>query len=67
MGWRALPLTSAAPENVAVTDEELVAARNVTRSWNGLDEQGRRVSSGVYFYRLDTPGFSDTKKMVLMQ
>ncbi len=35
--------------------------------WDGRDEEGRRVSTGVYFYRLTAGRFSDTKRMVLMR
>ena len=35
--------------------------------WNGKDEKGRAVSSGNYFYRIETSSFSDTRKMVLMK
>lgn len=33
--------------------------------WNGLDETGKEVSSGVYFYRLCTPSYQQTRKMLL--
>lgn len=33
-------------------------------SWNGLDHNGRKVSNGVYLYRLNTGNQSLTKKMV---
>jgi hypothetical protein len=36
-------------------------------SWQGTDESGTIISSGVYFYRISTPGFSAEKKMVLMK
>jgi hypothetical protein len=35
--------------------------------WNGTDDAGLRVASGVYFYRLATPGVVMTRKMVLMK
>jgi hypothetical protein len=35
--------------------------------WDGGDDEGRSVTSGVYFCRMDAPGFSDTRKMVLLR
>jgi len=35
--------------------------------WGCQDDQGRKVSSGIYFYRLETPGFRDTKKAVVVR
>jgi hypothetical protein len=35
--------------------------------WNGTNDRGNRVGTGVYFYRLRMPGFADTKKMVLLK
>jgi hypothetical protein len=35
--------------------------------WNGLDNNGSAVSSGVYFFRLKSGSYSSTKKMVLMK
>ncbi|MFH1501935.1 MAG: C25 family cysteine peptidase [Candidatus Eisenbacteria bacterium] len=35
--------------------------------WDGKDESGRDVSSGVYFYRIDAGEASDSKKMVLLK
>jgi hypothetical protein len=41
--------------------------REYTITWTGEDEAGRRVGSGVYFYRLEAPGYSETKRMVLLK
>ena len=35
--------------------------------WNGTDDNNRKVSSGVYFYRMRNGKFSSTKKMILMK
>jgi len=35
--------------------------------WDGTDVQGRQMSSGVYYYQLESNGHKVTKKMVLMK
>ena len=36
-------------------------------AWDGRDETGRRVSSGVYFYRIHAGPDTETKGMVLLK
>ncbi len=36
-------------------------------TWNGDDTDGRRVASGLYFYRLAGKNFSETRKMALVK
>ena len=38
---------------------------NVT--WNGTDVRGNKVASGIYFYKLESPNFTLSKKMILMK
>ena len=35
--------------------------------WNGTDVVGRQVSSGIYFYRLNTSGFKAVRKLMLLK
>jgi hypothetical protein len=35
--------------------------------WNGKDKSGAAVASGMYFYRIDTEQYTETKKMVLLK
>ncbi|HES59080.1 MAG TPA: T9SS type A sorting domain-containing protein, partial [Caldithrix sp.] len=35
--------------------------------WNGVNENGVKVPSGVYFYKIDAGKFTDIKKMVLVK
>ncbi len=36
-------------------------------NWNGKDNNQKSVSSGVYFYRMQSKNYSGTKKMLLMK
>ncbi len=50
---------------VTLVDEYQEAGCKAAR-WNGKNENGLEISSGVYFYKLRAGNFSDTKKMVLL-
>jgi len=44
-----------------------VSAGQHTIVWNGLDDDGKSVTSGVYFYKLKAGNFEQTRKMILMK
>jgi hypothetical protein len=38
-----------------------------TVTWDGKNDRGGAVASGVYFYKMETKDFSQTKKMVMLR
>jgi len=36
-------------------------------TWNGRDSRGLQLPSGVYFYRLESPGFTAAKRMLMLK
>lgn len=48
-----------------VDKKQLPGSYKIT--WDGTYSNGKRVSAGIYLYKLTTDTFSETKKMVLMK
>ncbi len=48
-------------------NNELATAGTHAVKWNGLDDTGNKVASGVYFYKLEAGNFTSVKKMILMK
>ncbi|UCF06019.1 MAG: T9SS type A sorting domain-containing protein [bacterium] len=38
-----------------------------TAVWNGLNDEGRMLSSGIYFCRMKSADFSETRKLILLR
>jgi len=49
-----------------LVDEDLQAGQYV-KVWNGEDDEGRPMASGIYFYRIETPEFIQCRKMMLLK
>jgi hypothetical protein len=46
---------------------EVQASGRYKAVWNGTDNNGRAVSSGIYFYRMSAGQYSSTRKMLLVE
>jgi hypothetical protein len=53
-------------EVTTLTNRTLQAGFHSVR-WDGTNGQGELVSTGVYFYRLTSPAFISTKKMIMVK
>ncbi len=42
------------------------AAGRHTASWDGRDDAGEKVGSGIYFYQLSAPGVAESRRMILL-
>jgi len=49
-----------------LVEGDLIQGRHFTE-WNGLDNSGNYVGSGLYLYRLETNNHSETRRMILMK
>jgi flagellar hook assembly protein FlgD len=36
-------------------------------AWNGANDRGAEVASGIYFYKMEANGFNLTRKMVMLR
>ena len=49
-----------------LTNEKMDAGQH-TKNWDGMDDSGRMVSSGIYFYQIIAGDFKASRKMVMMK
>jgi len=54
-------------QQVATLRDEYQPAGRYTIQWNGADDSGAPVASGVYFYQMKTGGFVRVRKMALLR
>ncbi len=52
-------------ERIATPVNNVLTAGEHAVEWDGKDERGRQVASGVYFYQLNADDFKQTRKMIL--
>jgi hypothetical protein len=54
-------------QKVKVLVDEYQDAGNKLVKWDGKDERGREVTSGVYFFKIKAGDFTEAKKMLLLK
>ncbi|MFZ5980834.1 MAG: cohesin domain-containing protein [Candidatus Zixiibacteriota bacterium] len=54
-------------KTVRVLASQQLTAGSHSVEWNGRDDNGNGVSSGIYFYRLETSAMTLSKKMILLK
>ncbi len=54
-------------QKVATLLDKEMYAGSYFAVWNGEDDNGESLASGVYLYRMETEGFVQTRKLVLMR
>ncbi len=54
-------------EKIATLVDQLEGAGEHSIVWNSTDDEGKPVASGIYFYRLKTDDFAQTRKMILLK
>ncbi len=66
-GMVTLELFNARGQKIRTLVREWREAGNHSVIWNGRDEQGNPVRSGIYFYRMTAEDYETVKKMMLIQ
>ncbi len=54
-------------QNIRMLVDNLQDAGSYQIFWDGLDDTGARTASGIYFYKLSTEGYTDSRKMLLIK
>ncbi|MCP4546522.1 MAG: hypothetical protein GY835_08670 [bacterium] len=52
---------------IATLRDEVCAAGSHTAIWNGCDDNGQAVGSGLFLYRLRAAGKTETRKMLMLK
>ncbi len=66
-GHAVLEIFNVKGESIKQLVSDQLAAGQHSVVWNGTDNSGKPVSSGIYFYKLSSKNFSATRKMILMK
>lgn len=65
--WVKLEVYNILGQKVKTLVDEKLAAGVKEVEWDGKDNKGLEVASGIYFYKIKADDFSDVKKMVMLK
>ncbi|MBE0538811.1 MAG: T9SS type A sorting domain-containing protein [Ignavibacterium sp.] len=54
-------------QRVKTLENNFYSSGNYSLPWDGIDDAGIQVPSGIYFYQLKAGSFTQTKKMILLR
>ena len=54
-------------QNIKTIVDEMKPAGDYSIIWDGMDEAGKQVTSGLYIYRMHTGSFSFSNKLILIK
>ncbi|HPM03779.1 MAG TPA: FlgD immunoglobulin-like domain containing protein, partial [Candidatus Cloacimonadota bacterium] len=54
-------------QKVRTLVNDRLTAGSHTIQWNGTDDNGKNVSSGIYFFNMKSGKYTSTRKMILMK
>jgi len=66
-GYTTISIYNILGQKIGTLVNEYKPAGHYSVMWNGTNRSGKPVSSGIYFYRLESNEFTDTKKMLLLR
>jgi flagellar hook assembly protein FlgD len=66
-GWVSIIVYDVEGRRVRTLVDGLQPGGTQSVSWDGRDSAGRRVASGIYFYRMTAENFQHTRKMALLE
>jgi hypothetical protein len=66
-GHVTLDVYNAKGQKIKTLVNSKMEADNHVVTWNGDDNNGNKCASGIYFYKMHTRSYTDTRKMLLMK
>ena len=66
-GFVSIDIFNIRGQRIATLVNEFLEAGNHSIKWNGRTEQGSEATSGIFFYRMVSGDYAETKRMILLK